>query len=255
MIIEILLVVLIIILVNKFGFSQVNKQKVIFEKIIYIVFIVTTDIFLFIYYADRFNWPSNLKLSENIYTQNWLNIITSCISSIISASIGGLIAFGVANKEIEVNNKQNEENNRIANMPLMCYEFENKSSNGRYIELKTNIEKGTRGEIHFSIKNIGLNTARNVRINIESNIINESKGMRYYILEKDKIEFVTFLGLFNIKEIYHFKIKVAYQDLLLHSYEQEIEFDYQLSSYINGSERKYYIDNLVIREENMIKNK
>ena len=65
------------------------------------------NIFLIIYYIDRFNLPTVLKINTNIDTQNWLMIITTCIASIISAAIGGLIAFGVARDQIKENNKQN----------------------------------------------------------------------------------------------------------------------------------------------------
>lgn len=95
MIIEIVLVVLSIIILNKWCFNQVNKEKETFEKVLYIIFIIITDIFLVIYYIDRFNLPTILKISDNINTQNWLNIIVNCISGVISASIGGLIAFFV----------------------------------------------------------------------------------------------------------------------------------------------------------------
>lgn len=255
MIIEIVIVVLSIIILNKWCFRQVNKEKETFEKVLYIICIIITDIFLVIYYIDRFNLPSILKISDNINTQNWLIVITSCISSIISTSIGGLIAFFVANKEIDINNKQNKENNRIQNMPLMSYEFYNKKLNNNLIELNTNIENGTMGEIDFAMKNIGLNAARNVKINIESNVINESAENSYYILEKDKTEFLSFVGYFTINEEYNFKVKIFYQDLLLNTYEQEIEFTYELTQYTNGFERKYIIDNLIIKEEKLIKNK
>ena len=255
MIIEIILVVLSIIMVNKWCFKQINKEKKVFEKVLYIIFIAIINMFLIIYYIDRFNLPSILKISDNVNTQNWLIIVTSCISSIISATIGGLIAFFVANKELEVNSKQNEENNRIQNMPLMSYGFYNKSSSNNLIALNTNIENGIIGDINFSIKNVGLNAARNVKINIESNIINENIENRYYILEKEKIEYLSFVGYFAIDEEYNFKIRISYQDLLLNFYEQEIEFTYKLTSYIKGSERKYKVDNLIIKEEKIIKDK
>ena len=255
MIIEIILVFLSIVILNKWSFKHISKERETFEKVLYIIFIIIIDIFLVIYYIDRFNLPTILKISDNINTQNWLNIITACISAIISAAIGGLIAFFVANKEIEINNEQNAENNRIQNMPLMYYEFYNTGSSNNLVALNTNIENGTISDIDFLIKNIGLNAARNVKINIESNIIDENIENRYYILEKEKIEYISFVGNFVINEQYRFKIKISYQDLLLNLYEQEIEFTYKLTPYVNGSERKYIIDNLLIKEERVIKNK
>ena len=252
MIIEIILVILSIIILNNWCFRQVNKTEETFEKVLYIIFIIITDIFLIIYYIDRFNLPSILKIADNINTQNWLIILTSCISSIISAAIGGLIAFFVANKEIEINNKQNEENNRIQNMPLMTYEFYDKNSENNLVALNTNIENGTIGNINFLMKNIGLNSARNIKINVESTIMKESIEEKYYVIEKDKIEHLLFVGYFTLDEEYNFKINISYQDLLLNFYEQEIYFTYKLTSYVDGSERKYIIDNLLINEEKML---
>ena len=252
MIVEIVLVVLSMIILNKWGFKQIDKEKETFEKVLYSIFIVITNIFLIIYYIDRLNLPTKLKISENVDTQNWLIVITSCISSIISAAIGGLIALFVASKEVESNNRQNEENNRIQNIPLMSYEFDSKNSSDNWTDLNTNINDGTIGNIDFAIKNIGLGSARNVKINIESNIMNESIEKKYYILEKDKIENLSFVGSFVINEDYHFKGKVSYQDLLLNYYEQEIDFSYKLTPYANNSDRKYIISDLIIKEEKFI---
>ena len=254
MIIEIALVVLSMIILNKWGFKLIYKEKETFGKVLYSIFIVITDIFLVIYYIDRFNLPSMLKISDNINTQNWLIVITSCISSIISSAIGGLIALFVASKEVESNNRQNEENNRIQNIPLMSYEFDSKNLSDNWIDLNTNIKDGTIGDIDFAIKNIGLGSARNVKINIESNIMNESIEKKYYILEKDKIENLSFVGSFVMNEDYHFKVKVSYQDLLPNYYEQEIDFSYKLTPYINNSDRKYIISDLIVKEEKFIKN-
>ena len=254
MIVEIVLAVLSVIILNKWSFKQIDKEKETFGKVLYSIFIVITDIFLIIYYIDRLNLPTKLKISDNIDTQNWLIVITSCISSIISAAIGGLIALFVASKEVESNNRQNEENNRIQNIPLISYEFGNKNSSEHWVDLNTNIKDGTIGDIDFAIKNIGLGSARNVKINIESNIMNERIEKKYYILEVDKIENLSFVGFFVINEDYHFKVKVSYQDLLLNYYEQEIDFSYKLTPYTNNSDRKYIISDLIIKEEKFINN-
>ena len=134
----------------------------------------------------------------------------------------------------------------------MSYEFDNKNSSDHWIDLNTNIKDGTMGDIDFAIKNIGLGSARNVKINIESNIMNEMIEKKYYILEKDKIENLSFVGSFVINEDYHFKVKVSYQDLLLNYYEQEIDFSYKLTPCINKSDRKYIISDLIIKEEKFI---
>ena len=82
--------------------------------------------------------------------------------------------------------------------------------------------------------------------------MNERIEKKYYILEKDKIENLSFVGSFVINEDYHFKVKVSYQDLLLNYYEQEIDFSYKLTPCTNNSDRKYIISDLIIKEEKFI---
>ena len=63
MIVEIVLVVLSMIILNKWGFKQIDKEKDTFGKVLYNIFIVITNIFLIIYYIDRLNLPTNDKFS------------------------------------------------------------------------------------------------------------------------------------------------------------------------------------------------
>lgn len=203
------------IILNKWSFNSINKEKELFAKIIYTVCIIIVDIFLIVYYLDRLNLPTVLKISENINTQNWLN-------------------------------------NRIQNMPLMTYNFHDKKDNGQLVVLDTNIEDGTLGDIFFSIKNVGLNSGRNINIKIQSDILKNDIDKNYYVLEKDKIEYISYVGYFNLNTKYNFRIKVSYQDLLFNVYEQEIEFNYELTSYVKESQREYIIDNAVIKKEEFI---
>ena len=50
-------------------------------------------------------------------------IITTFIASIIFATIGGLIAFGIAIEQIKENNMQNSENLRVQNIQMLKYEI------------------------------------------------------------------------------------------------------------------------------------
>lgn len=93
-----------------------------------VITIIIGNIFLIIYYIDRFNLSTILKINTNVDTQNWVMIITTCIASIISATIGGLIAFGIAINQIKENNMQNSENLRIQNMPMLKYEIKTEGS-------------------------------------------------------------------------------------------------------------------------------
>lgn len=105
MILEILIVIIVLIMLCWYWKFKAEKSKEIVEKVIDIVLIVICIIFLIIYYVDRFNLPTLLGMDKNVDTQNWLTIITTSIASIISSAIGGLIAFGIAQKEIEENRR------------------------------------------------------------------------------------------------------------------------------------------------------
>lgn len=129
MIVEIIIVIISIIIMNKFMMNRIEKTQEIIEKTISLIVVIISDIFLIIYYIDRFNLPTKLGINTNINTQGWLTIITTLASSTIAAIVGGLIAFGIARDQIKESNRQNNENNRIQNMPLLKYEITTKCSN------------------------------------------------------------------------------------------------------------------------------
>lgn len=170
---EILIVTIGLVMLCWYGIVKVKKSEEIVEKVIDIVLIVIVVIFLIIYYTDRFNLPTLLGMNKNVDTQNWLTIITTSIASIISSAIGGLIALGIARSEIRENRKQNDENLRIQNMPMLKYEIkmekiEYEMTNEEYLMgINWNGVKSSIYKLMMHIKNIGLNNVKKIMIDIE----------------------------------------------------------------------------------------
>ena len=245
MIIEIILVVSSLIILNKWMLNTIKKSEDNIEKIVGVITIIISNIFLAIYYIDRLNLPTILKINTNIDTQNWLIIITTCIASIISATIGGLIALGIARDQIKENNKQNSENLRIQNMPMLKYEIKTEGSRNQetYIEnlIISNCEdKSSRPyDLFISIKNIGLNNVKRIFVDFESAMVNYTYrilGKNNLIpIEKNEIqEIYRYFALESGKE-YEMKLKVYYEDVLQNWYFQTIDILYKATKLNNDS--------------------
>lgn len=245
MIIEIIIVVGSLIILNKWMLNSVKKSNDNIEKIVGVITIVISNIFLIIYYIDRFNLPTRLKINTNVDTQNWLMIITTCIASIISATIGGLIAFGIARNQIKENNKQNSENLRIQNMPMLKYEIKTEGSKKEDADIEhliiSNCEDASSRpyDLFISIKNIGLNNVKRIFVDFESAMVNNKNrilGKNNLIpIEKNETqEIYRYFALESGKE-YEMKLKVYYEDVLQNLYCQIVDIDYKATTISNGS--------------------
>ena len=110
--------------------------------------------------------------------------------------------------------------------------------------LKTNIDdnKGIIQSIYLQLKNIGLNTARNISIIINSDILKKEYVLKLndqMLLEKDEEVVKEFLLTLLLNSNYTFNIRIYYQDLLLNNYEQECTLKYYLSSFNTNNEYQY----------------
>ena len=264
MIIEIIIVVGSLIILNKWMLNSVKKSNDNIEKIVGVITIIITNIFLIIYYIDRFNLPTRLKINTNVDTQNWLMIITTCIASIISATIGGLIAFGIARDQIKENNKQNSENLRIQNMPMLKYEIKTEGSKNEETDIEhliiSNCEDKTSRpyDLFVSIKNIGLNNAKRIFVDFESEMVNDKYrilGKKSLIsIEKNETQPIyRYFALESGKE-YEMKLKVYYEDVLQNWYCQIVDINYNATTISNGL---YPLGNVryKINEEVLLENK
>lgn len=263
MIIEIILVVSSLIILDRLMLNNIKKSKDNIEKIVGIITIIISNIFLIIYYVDRFNLPTILKINTNIDTQNWLIIITTCIASIISATIGGLIAFGIARDQIKENNKQNSENLRIQTMPMLKYEIETEGANDKEIDIEhliiTNCEDKTSRpyNLFISIKNIGLNNVKRILVDFESEMVDSTyrimgKHSLVPIEKNETKQIYRYFALESGKE-YEIKLKVYYEDVLQNWYCQIVDINYNATEISNGS-YPMGIVNYKVNEEELIDN-
>lgn len=258
MIIEIILVISSMIILNKWLFKKIEKSKDNIEKIVGVITIIIINVFLIIYYIDRFNLPTELKINTNVDTQNWLIIITTCIASIISSAIGGLIAFGIARDQIKENNKQNSENLRIQNMPMLKYEIKTEGSKDGKIGIEHLIISNCENkssipyDLFISIKNIGLNNVKRILVDFESAVVNH----KYRILGKNNLipiekneiqEIYRYFALESGKE-YEMKLKVYYEDVLQNWYCQIVDINYNATNISNGSYQLGYVQYKVNEE-------
>lgn len=261
MIIEIILVVSSLIILNKWMINSIKKSKDNIEKIVGVITIIIGNIFLVIYYVDRFNLPTILKINTNVDTQNWLIIITTCISSIISATIGGLIAFGVAREQIKENSNQNSENLRIQNMPMLKYEIETKSTKNEGVDIEhliiTNCEDRTSipYDLFISIKNIGLNNVKKIIVDFESSMVNRIDrimGENTLIpIEKNETKNIYRYFALESGKQYQIKLKVYYEDVLQNWYFQTVDILYKATKLNNGTYPLGIVD-YKVNEESLI---
>lgn len=245
MIIEIIIVVGSLIILDKWMLNSIKKSNDNIEKIVGMITIIISNIFLLIYYVDRFNLPTRLKINTNVDTQNWLMIITTCIASIISATIGGLIAFGIARDQIKENNMQNSENLRIQNMPMLKYEIKTEGSKNQETDIEHLIISNCEDKISrpydlfITIKNIGLNNVKRIMVDFESEMINSTyrimgKNSLISIEKNETKQIYRYFALERGKE-YKMKLKVYYEDVLQNWYRQIVDINYNAITISNGS--------------------
>lgn len=247
-------------ILNKIILKKIDKERELQIKAIYWIYIFTLDIFIVIYLFDKFNIPSFFKMNQNIGSQNWLNNILSFISNIISATIGGIIAFGISKHQIDQNNKQNFENNRIQNMPMIKYDIKTgiknkKIDSDNYISTKyENDTSKNRYDIFIEIKNIGLNNIKQVIVDLQSDCFVDNNRIvgEKTLVPIEKGEHLEIYKLFCLiaERDYKIILKVYYEDVLQNWYSQEVKIKYTTSNVVyNG---KIGIVNYIVDEEILI---
>lgn len=250
-----------IILLNKMIIKRIEKDKDIAIKVFGWVCLIISDIFLIIYYSDRFNIPTLLQMNNNINTQNWLNNISNFVSNILSATIGGIIAFGIARHEINENNKQNLENNRVQNMPMLKYNITS-DVNGKKINIDNhiftkydNVDNSGIYDILINIKNIGLNNVKRIIVDIQSeDFLNNDRAIgrdtQVPIEKGENIEIYRLFSLLKGKD-YKMILNVYYEDVLQNWYLQEVEIKYNASNVFDNAGDIGHVS-YIVNEENLI---
>lgn len=203
-------------------------------------------ILLAILCADVKDITSHFCLLKHINIDNYIEIV--------SAIIGGVIAFYIAKYQIEKTNEENKKNEkeslRIQNLPILKYEIdtEHKSKEDLGEQIFIIIKDNDTGiyNLNLEINNIGNTTIRNINTYIYSDEIcnkyqnlidNNSKNP---MKSGDILNINRFMEL-NMNRLYKFKYIIYYQDILLNWYKQVINVDYRTSTKENGNYKGYII--------------
>ena len=238
-------VIIIIILYVSKEIKKANTSILKFVVSLISIIILTP---LFVFYGDLFDIPTKLGWNISNNTKEWLgNYFTEIIAVIIGSAFTIFITIHEIRENSKNDRKNNNENLRIENLPLIRFDLGNKTLVDREeipTVLETNIddEDGIIQSIYLRFKNIGLNTARNISIIINSDILEEEYILRIsdqMLLEKNEEIVKEFLLTLMCNCSYTFNIKIYFQDLLFNNYEQEVILKYYLSSVCNGDEHKY----------------
>ena len=226
------------------SYRAIKKSNSLAEKISEIVFAMVMAVILVIYYLDRYDIPTALNLGMNIDTQNWLSFIGNYITGVISAVIGALVAVWTTIYQIKKNNKENnrrdKENLRIQNMPILKYDIntERKGTGDLSELIVTNKENelGNAYNLNIILKNIGMNSIKNIIIDFKSPVINNSiyrllgKNAVNPVEKGEVIELNKFFSLKPSDKYYEMYIVLYYQDVLSNWYKQEIQIHYNASN-------------------------
>ena len=257
-IIEILLYLILIVFIiflYKKGYKDYKDE---FSKLLYCLLLNSIIFLLIVYYLDRFNVPSILGYTKNINSSDWINILTNSFITIISTMLSSIILLKITFKQLEETRKDNielnNENHRIQNASLLKYNFTLEPLEGVFTEnqklilINQDDIKQHKEALEFviSIENIGLNTARNVILTMESLLFNKKEIFEMFnksSIEKGQIIKKEII-IPNVSEgTYKIFITVFYQDLLKNWYKQKIELTVSMTNIFDSSVRSYTIIN------------
>ena len=205
---------------------------------------------------------------KNIDSQNWLGFLFTYVSTIVSSVIGVTASIYIAFIQIRKNNEDNEkrdkENLRVQNMPLLKYgiDTERKCEGDLSDLIITSVKDGKPFELNFSLKNIGLNSVKNIIIDYESDVTNSiyrlsGKNNVIAIEKGEKIESNHFLSL-ELNSTINMKLTVYYEDVLNNWYRQVVNIIYNASNRFQNGEYignvNYCVENEILISEDEINN-
>ena len=246
MVVNILTVIIILGAIFCFCYVNYKKCKDDLEKSLYLLLFFVSMVPMAIYYLDRYNVPTYLGWSINVDSQNWLSFLANYSAGIISAVISAVVLVIVTILQIKKNNEDNikrdKENLRVQNMPILKYTIDTENKGNRDMDefIITNCENGNSYNLNISIKNIGLNNIKNIKIDFKSSLINNLTYRIFgnnslEVLEKeDNIEINRFFSLKSSEQPYEMNIIVYYQDVLSNWYKQILNIHYTATSISKG---------------------
>ena len=219
-------------------------KKLNLEMLFWLVFIIIF-IPIIIYYVDKSDLPSKYNWFKNSDSSRWFSFITTYASSIFGATIGAVVLILVTRHEFDVVRENDAEQRRIANLPLLDYDFDIMHSYYASDAIDLGNSKSTTICVGIILKNIGMNTIRKCYINAKSDLIKSNYD--YSIDEQCFIEK-------NQQKVLRFTIPIAnnefciefiakYQDILFNWYEQVVVLRIKI---VNIEEDEKLLKNVVL---------
>ena len=246
MVINILTTIIILGMIAAFCYINYRKCKDDLEKSLYILLFFVSMVPIVIYYLDRYDVPTYLGWNINVDSQNWLSFLANYSAGIISAVISAVVLVIVTILQIKKNNEDNierdKENLRVQNMPILKYAIDTEDKGKGELEelIITNVDNGQAYSLNISIKNIGLNNIKNIKVDFKSPLINKSiyrilGSCSLEVLEKgEEIIINRFFSLKSSEEPYDMDIIVYYEDVLSNWYRQILKIHYTATSISKG---------------------
>lgn len=226
------------------GIILSKKKRYYAISISILTIILMTGVLVFFYILDINNIPTKTGMLVNINTENWFGLI----NGIIGATIAALVSINVVSYQIGNENKKNEENLRIQNMPLLKYEVKAEDDVQRsltednIIYSKYNPQDSLPYELYLKVKNISPNTIKQLCIDFDSETVNKEIRIigadTRISLEKDATIEDAFIILLPKDREYKMNLNGYYEDILNNWYKQKIEIQYETTTYNVNSKYK-----------------
>lgn len=205
-----------------------------YEGLIYVAVLISIFLLSIIYFLDRYNIPTEFGWYTNVNIDNWFSAVISYSNTIVSVFISSIVSMCVVIHQIKTNNELNIENQRIQNMPILkyCVDVEKKKDIDMDMVIDTKVKEGYPYRLNISIKNIGINSIKNIKVDFKTSMIND---VTYRILGKnslevlesgEKLEINKYFSLKFSKEPYDISIIVYYEDILSNWYRQTLKVKY-----------------------------
>ena len=230
-----------------FCFNCFRKEHSMGDVILYLISLIFIGIMFFLSYRAITKAESLAeKITELIMAMVMFIVY---VSSVISAIIGALVAFWTTIYQIKKNNEENnrrdKENLKIQNMPILKYDIntERKGTGDLSELIVTNKENelGNAYNLNIILKNIGMNSIKNILIDFQSSVINNSI---YRLLGKNAVnplekgEVIELNKYFSLKpsdKYYEMIIVIYYQDVLSNWYKQKVEIHYNANNILSNA--------------------
>ncbi len=227
-----------IIIITFIVFVLYKKTISFSEKTLFVATAIVFFLPILFYLFDLFNVPTNIGLFYNTSSDRWFEFLITYISTIIGTLVSSLVIIITLLVQLKKQEESNKEDKRIANYPIFDYQIASGFIHLCRYSHNIKFKEQSYGEIFtsFKIENIGLNHARNIKIQIfvdDKEDEEFSFGGHQFFIKKGTSVWISLI--FNKysedkRTENNVKITVKYDDLLNNNYRQTIAFKLKTNS-------------------------